>query len=76
MAEKKKSWKTTVSGVSGGLGVILIGVAAGLDGDPETVVDLQAILGAIGTVLAAFGVTLGGVFARDNGVSSEDAGAK
>ena len=40
-----------------------------LDNDPATVVDYKAILAA----LAVFGI---GWFSRDNGVSSEDAGAK
>lgn len=66
-----KSWKTTILGVA----VLLIAVSRGaialLDGDPSTVLDLQAILEA----LAGLGIGGGLIAARDNDKSSENVGA-
>lgn len=65
-----KSWKTTVSGIMGIIvaGWQLIGSPL-LDSDPTTVANFSAFI----PVLL---VGLGLVAARDNGVSSEQAGAK
>ena len=64
-----KSWKTTVTG----LGTILAAIAGALvlffDGKPETNPDWTA-------VIAAVTAGLGLIFARDNNVTSEKAGAK
>lgn len=66
---KRKSWKTTLAGVGG----ICAGIAAlisSLTGGDQ--IDWNAASVALGLVSA--GIT--GLFARDNNVSSEDAGAK
>lgn len=63
-----KSWKTTTAGI----GAILIAVGGALtatfDNDPATVADWGAVIAA---VIAGVGL----LFARDNGVTSEQAGA-
>ena len=59
-----KSWKTTVAGAIGALGVYLTSVT-----DPSWVHTL-------GTVLSAVGTGLVGILARDNDKTSEQAGAK
>ena len=64
-----KSWKTTVAGVLTALLPVLNAVQAFLDNDPLTVPDW-------GLAVAAITAGLGLIFARDNNVSSEDAGAK
>ena len=65
----KKSWRTTLFGVLGGL-VMLIGqVQTLLDDDPKTVPNYTEIMLAIGVM----GI---GVNARDESVTSEQAGAK
>lgn len=61
--KKKSSWKTTLGGILLGVGTPL--AAAG-----------EGIFATIGTVMMAVGGILLGVTARDNSVSSEDAGAK
>lgn len=65
----KSSWRTTAAGV----GAILVAVGAALgaafDSDPLTNIDVAALTAAM---LAGIGL----MFARDNGVSSESAGAK
>lgn len=65
----KSSWKTTLFGVAGLIGAIATAAAALLDNDPLTNPNWAAIISA-GTV--AFGL----IFARDNSVTSEQAGAK
>lgn len=65
----KKSWKTTTAGI----GAILVAVGsilqAQFDGDPTTVPQYEVAIAAIMAGIV-------GLFARDNNVSSEDAGAK
>ena len=65
----KGSHKTTIAGI----GAILIAsgslLQALFDGNPATEPDYAALVAAI---VAGFGL----IFARDNDVSSEDAGAK
>lgn len=58
-----KSWKTTVAGACGALGVYL-----------ETLHD-PAWLATLGHVLVGAALLLGGASARDNNVTSEQAGA-
>jgi hypothetical protein len=58
-----KSWKTSVGGILLSIGALLAGFGSE---------DLKAV----GAALVALGGLLTGVSARDNGVSSEDAGAK
>ena len=64
----KGSWRTTVLGALAVGGAVITFGKALLDGDPATVPDFDA-------VLAAF-AGIGLLFARDNKVSSESAGAK
>ena len=64
-----KSWKTTVAGILTMLVPTLNAVAAFIDNDPATVPDWGL---AIATIAAGLGL----LFARDNNVSSEDAGIK
>lgn len=65
----KKSWKTTAAGIAGIIIAIASCVQAALDGDPLTVPNYEVALAAVLT-------GLGLIFARDNDVSSEQAGAK
>ena len=63
MPESNK--KTTVWGVVAAIGAICIGAAAALDGDPETIVDSQAITAAVGALITAVGVLFGGKASKD-----------
>jgi hypothetical protein len=63
-----KSWKTTVTGIAAIVVAIGSALIATLDSDPATVADWGAVVAA---VLAGVGL----VAARDNGVTSEQAGA-
>ena len=64
-----KSWRTTTIGVLSGIVIIAKEVIAILDSDPATVFSIEGLFAGLG----ALGI---GYFARDNSVSSEDAGAK
>lgn len=64
-----KSWKTTLSGVAGILGLLGTALAAQFDNDPNTVAQWSVVIPAIIT-------SAGLLFARDNNVTSEAAGAK
>jgi len=64
-----KSLKTTIGGIIGGLALILAQVWYQIDADPETVFSVEIFVSGLGML----GI---GWFARDNDVSSEDAGAK
>ena len=69
MHTKKASWKTTLFG-AGGLVIVLANVASMLlDGDPATNPDWGVTFAAVMPSIAA-------LFARDNDVTSEEAGAK
>lgn len=66
---KKSSWKTSIFG-AGGILVIAANVAAMLlDGNPATNPDWSVVFAALMPSIAA-------LFARDNTVTSEQAGAK
>jgi len=67
-----KSWKTTVLGVCTILVAVASAIIALIDGDPTTVVDVESVIGAVVGALVGMGL----IAARDNGVTSEDAGAK
>lgn len=67
--DNMKSWKTTVAGILTALIPTLNAVSAFLDGDPLTIPDW-------GLAIAGITAGLGLLFARDNSVSSEDAGVK
>ncbi len=64
-----KSWKTSVFGAGGILTVVVGVVNALLDNDPATVPDWTT---AIGTIVGFIGL----LFARDNKVTSKQAGAE
>lgn len=64
-----KSWKTTATGVVTILAAVLNAASAFLDNDPLTVPDWNG-------VVIAISAGIGLLFARDNKVTSEDAGAK
>ena len=64
-----KSWKTTVFGTGGLLVVVAAAVSALFDNDPATNPDWSAVIGAASACI-------GLLFARDNSVTSEQAGAK
>ena len=64
-----KSWKTTVSGIGAILAAVGGAMTALFDGNAATNPDWTAVIAA---VVAGFGL----IFARDNKVTSEDAGAK
>lgn len=64
-----RSWTTTILGILSASAIALPQLLALFDSDPSTVFDLSIFLGALGIG----GV---GVAARDNNVSSEQAGAK
>ncbi len=63
-----KSWKTTTAAVCGIIGMLAPAISAALDGNPAT--DPQWSI----VVPACIGM-LTGLFARDNNVTSEQAGA-
>lgn len=64
-----RSWKTTVGGVVAGAVMILQQAQAGLDSNPDTLVDWNVIAAAVGIIWLA-------IASRDNDVSSERAGAR
>lgn len=63
------SWRTSLAGALSALGILLPAIAAAIDGNPATDPNwgmvIPAVIGSIGLL-----------FARDNKVSSEAAGAK
>lgn len=69
MTEFIPSWRTTVAGIGAILVAIGGALAATFDNDPATIADWTAVVAAC---IAGFGL----IFARDNKVSSEKAGAK
>lgn len=65
----KTSWKTTLSGVFAGI-VLLLGQAQTLlDSDPKTNPEYTVIMAAVGMISLGWN-------ARDEGITSEQAGAK
>lgn len=62
------SKKTTIGGIVGGLALMLTQIWYVLDTDPATNLEVSQVIAA----LAMMGI---GWFARDNDVTSEDAGA-
>ena len=65
----KGSWKTSTAGIAAIIAVVANALAHQFDADPSTVPDWGLV---IATVIAGIGL----VAARDNGVTSEQAGAK
>lgn len=75
MVDKLKpgaSWRTTTAGIAAAVAAIASAIAAGIDGDPSTHVDVSKLL----ETLSVIGAALGLIAARDNVVTSEQAGAK
>ena len=64
-----KSWKTTVTGIAAILTAVGAAMTAVFDADPATNIDIATTVSA---VMAGFGL----IFASDNTVTSEAAGAK
>jgi drug/metabolite transporter (DMT)-like permease len=64
-----KSWKTTTAGIAAIVAALATAVGALFDADPVTMPDWGAVAAA---VMAGVGL----IAARDNGVTSERAGAK
>lgn len=64
----KKSWKTTAAGICGAVALIGGELRDLLDNDPATAFEISVVIAAI-TMLAGF------FSARDNDVTSEEAGA-
>lgn len=67
-----KSWRTTVCGVLAAISGLIPQVIAMLDSDPNTTWTFEGIAAAVTGILIALGL----VAARDNKVTSEEAGAK
>lgn len=63
------SWQTTIGGLLAAVGIAVLGLHANGTAMPDWVVEIAPILGVIGAAMA-------GITARDNGVSSKDAGAE
>lgn len=63
------SWKTTAAGIAAIVAALATAVGALFDADPVTMPDWGAVAAA---VMAGVGL----IAARDNGVTSEQAGAK
>jgi hypothetical protein len=64
-----KSWKTTTAGIAAIVAALATALGALFDADPLTMPDWGAVGAA---VMAGIGL----IAARDNGVTSEQAGAK
>lgn len=64
-----KSWKTSATGITGIIIAVLTAAQAMLDNNPATNPDWSA-------VIVAITMGLGLISARDNNVTSEQAGAK
>ena len=62
------SWKTTLAGLVAMLAIIFPQLGFMFDGDPETAINWN-------TIVAAISVFVTGLMARDNDVTSEQAGA-
>lgn len=66
---KKKSWKTTACAVAKVVTLVSGAIAAHLDMDPETVVEVGAVLYGVVEIVQ-------GYFTRDKDVSSEAEGVR
>ncbi len=64
-----KSWRTSLAGLLSAIAMSIPTIQAAIDGNPATVPDWSIVVGAVGLAVVAF-------FARDNKVTSEQAGAK
>lgn len=66
------SWVTSLLGYLTLLGVLLTALKNALDGDPSTVIDINAIIAALKEVGILIPAGIGLLFARDKNVSSEE----
>jgi hypothetical protein len=64
----KGSWRTTAAGIVAGVSLILAQIGNLLDNDPATEFEYTIVAAAVAGIIAA-------ISARDNSVSSEEAGA-
>lgn len=64
-----KSWKTALGGVVGALAILFTELNTLFDGKAETMPSIEMVMIAIGMLQM-------GLWARDNNVTSEQAGAK
>lgn len=64
MQPKKSSWKTTAGGIAGSVGTIVASMAH------------DDVMRGIAAIVSGAGLLLLGLAARDNNVTSEQAGAK
>ena len=67
------SWRTTAGGILSGVGAVLM--ASGPE-QPIVIAGIEFDWKLLGGIMVAIGTAIIGLLARDNGVSSEDAGAK
>jgi hypothetical protein len=65
----RASWRTGLAGLFAGLSILIGQASAVVDSDPATNLDLSIVIATIAAMVAAFS-------ARDNVVTSEQAGAK
>lgn len=65
----KRSWKTSLGGIVGALAILFSEAGKFLDDDPNTNPSFEMVGIAIGMLQI-------GIFARDENISSEQAGAK
>lgn len=63
-----KSWKTTAAGIAAIVAAVATAIVAEFDGNPATTAEW-------GVVITAVVTGIGLLFARDNKVTSEEAGA-
>jgi hypothetical protein len=63
-----ESWRTSLFGILAGLSILISQVKTLLDKDPSTNIDISLIIASITGIIAA-------ISARDNKVTSEEAGA-
>lgn len=68
----KKSWRTTTAGVLALIASLIPAAIALMDGDPATNINMNEV----GAALMGFFMAYMGVSARDNVVTSEQAGVK
>lgn len=69
--EPAKSTQTTAGGLAAAIGILIAGLMALLDRDPNTRFDLLPFVEAVGILLAAAGAAWAGLKARDDRVTSE-----
>lgn len=67
------SWRTTTGGLATAIGLLLVGIGAEFDVDPNTTANWTLIAGAL---VAAAGAAFQGLTARDDKVTSKEAGAE